>query len=298
MELSIVFATFKSEAILEKSLQAYCKIVTQHQWELIIVDNADRIETRIIINKYKDLLPIVFIEQSESGKNNALNKALPLIAGDLVMFTDNDIIPSSDLVDVYVDAANKHPEVSIFSGKILPDISLPLWIDQTWHRIRSALGIYDKGEVNLSILPQDVWGGNMMLRGSIFKQGYNFNAAVGPSGKNYIMGSETELLLKLERSGFQALYVSDCQVFHQIRESQLSLSWLQQRAYRSGKGVAFNVKDESRALLGVPLYLFKKLLSEGLKALFSFIKGDKRGLTIQSMEFFHVAGKIIQSYRQ
>lgn len=298
MNLSIVFSTYKSEDILEKSLIAYCDIQTDYTWELIIIDNACKEETRKIIEKYQQQLPIVFLEQPKQGKNNALNKALPFITGELVMFTDNDIIPAIDLIDIYVDAGKNNPELSIFSGKILPDIELPHWIDQTWHRIRSALGIYDKGEVNLTILPQDVWGGNMMLRSAIFEQGYSFNTSVGPSGKNYIMGSETELLLKLENAGYKALYVAKCTVFHQIRQEQLSLTWLRQRAFRSGKGVAFNQPDSSRAIFGVPLYLFRKAINDLLSLLPSLIKGNKKQLTTQFMELYHVIGKIVQSYKR
>ena len=82
MDLSIIFATYHSEDILQKSLESYCLINTDYQWELIIVDNADREETRSIVNAFKTKLPIHFIENSEPGKNNALNKAIPFAKGE------------------------------------------------------------------------------------------------------------------------------------------------------------------------------------------------------------------------
>jgi glycosyltransferase involved in cell wall biosynthesis len=209
MDLSIVFATFKSEHILEKSLQAYCAINTAYHWELIIVDNANRQETRDVINLYKDKLPLTFIEESSPGKNNALNIALPLIKSDLVLFTDNDTLPDKQLVDVCVTSAIKYPEHAVFSGKILPDVHLPQWIDITSHRIRSALGFYDKGEADREILPEDVWGGNMLVRSSIFNSGIRFNVDVGPNDKNYIMGSETEFLKRLQTDGYKAMYIAN-----------------------------------------------------------------------------------------
>lgn len=298
MDLSVVFATFKSEAILEKSLTAYCEINTAYKWELIIVDNACREETLSLVDKYKDKLPIVFLKQPKPGKNNALNMALPLIKGDLVMFTDNDIIPPKDIIDVYVEAANEYPDFSIFSGKILPDIVLPDWIDQNFHRVRSALGICEKGDTTQSIPVVDVWGGNMMLRRSIFSHGFTFNVAVGPSGANYIMGSETELLLRLKAAGYKALYVTNSKVFHQIRMEQLSLSWLKSRAFRSGKGAAFNNEDDSIKIVGVPRYLFKKIVCDVFTLLPSVIKGNKKQINTRTMELYYCWGMIYQNYKK
>lgn len=68
MDLSIIFATYKNEHILEKSLQAYCQISTPYQWELIIVDNACRKETTEVVAKFLDRLPITFIDRSKPGK--------------------------------------------------------------------------------------------------------------------------------------------------------------------------------------------------------------------------------------
>ena len=79
MDMSIVFATYHSENILRKSLESYCQIETDYQWELIIVDNACRAETKNLVSEFKDRLPINFIEQSPPGKNNALNKALSFV---------------------------------------------------------------------------------------------------------------------------------------------------------------------------------------------------------------------------
>jgi glycosyltransferase involved in cell wall biosynthesis len=296
MDISIVFATFKNEHILEKSLQAYCDIATDYQWELIVVDNANRQETRDVINLYKNKLPLTFIEKSEPGKNNALNKALSLINSDLVLLTDNDTLPDKQLVDVCVSSANKYPEYAVFSGKILPDVSLPQWIDITSHRIRSALGFYDKGEVDREIFPEDVWGGNMLVRNGIFNSGIRFNVDVGPNGKNYIMGSETEFLKRLQTDGYKAMYLANSKVLHQIRSEQLSIEWLKNRAYRSGRGSSFNNEDDSVILFGIPRYLLRKLISNLLTLLFSIISGNKKAKCLAYMEFNFNFGKSKQAY--
>jgi len=296
MDISIVFSTFKSEEILEKSLQAYCLITTDFQWELIIIDNACREETSLLVNKYKDRLPIVFLSEKKPGKNNALNKALPVIQSELVLFTDNDTLPDENIINICVDSASEYSEISLFSGKILPDITLPNWLDLSSHRVCSALGVYDKGEQNLEILPESIWGGNMLVRKRIFAVGLMFNVNVGPNGKNYIMGSETELLMRLQNDGYKAMYLAESKVLHQIRAEQLSIEWLKNRAYRSGRGSSFNNNDDSVLFLGIPRYLLRKLISNFFTLLFSSMSGNKKAKCLAHMEFNFNLGKSRQAF--
>jgi glycosyltransferase involved in cell wall biosynthesis len=297
LNLSIVFATYQNEEILQKSLESYCLIETKYQWELIIVDNAEREETRRIINAFQSKLPIHFIEKSEPGKNNALNKALPFIKGKLVMFTDNDIIPHKNLVDEYVNAANNYPEYEIFGGKILPDITLPKWIDMTSSSTRGAFGILDLGDKDVEVDPvASIWGGNMMLRKEVFIQGFTFNGIIGPKGANYVMGSESELLARLKTSGYKAMYVAKAVVKHQIREEQLSIPWLAKRSFRSGKGEGYQYEYNGVSrLLGYPRYLIKVLCKDFIRVLKSLFSGKKLIICNAMMTLYHTAGLLNQS---
>ncbi|ASP47986.1 glycosyltransferase [Cognaticolwellia beringensis] len=295
MKLSIVFATFKSEAILDKSLRAYCNIITSYQWELIIVDNACRVETRQIIEKYKDKLPIVFLEQPQPGKNNALNKALPSIQGELVMFTDNDIIPASDIIDVYVKTAKKNMNIDVFGGKILPNIKLPKWIDTSVFGIKTAFGILDGGNEDKEIPLGDIWGGNMLVRQCVFKEGVTFNTSIGPNGKSYIMGSETEFLGRLSQLGYSGLYVSKAIVLHQIRDEQLSINWLAHRAFRAGKGAFFNNHENAKKLFGFHRYLLRKSIIDFIKSLVAILSLNKSKINIAIMQLCNTLGKLSQS---
>lgn len=296
MDLSIIFSTYENETILKKSLQAYCDIETNYDWELIIVDNANRQETRDVIKLYEDRLPITFIEESNPGKNNALNKALPMATGDLLFFTDNDVIFSKNIVDVVIQSAKKYDKYDIFTGKILPDISLPDWIDLSSHRIRSAFVICDHGNADFEISLEDVWGPNMVVRKFLFEKGLAFNPNVGPNGKSYAMGSETELLKRLEVNGHKAMYLGESQVFHQIRDEQLSVDWLKGRAFRSGRGVSVNNVDDSVKLFGIPRYLLRKLICDYFRLLKSQILDGKKKRCLAYMEFNYTLGRSKQSY--
>jgi glycosyltransferase involved in cell wall biosynthesis len=298
MDLSVVFSTYKSEEILEKSLQAYCNISTGYKWELIIIDNANRAETRSIIKRYKDKLPINFIEKSQPGKNNALNLALPLVKGSLIFFTDNDVIFEPNVIDVVVESAVKYPDYDVFTGKILPDITLPDWVDFQSHRIRSAFVFSDQGNEDCDVFLEDVWGPNMVVRASLFRNGLSFNGDVGPNGKSYIMGSETELLKRLERQGCKGRYLSQNIVLHQIRKEQLCIDWLKNRAYRSGRGSAFNSYDNSITLFGYPRYLLRSLIAAFIAQKLAIFIGSKTKKCLTEMEYNFILGKLSQASKK
>jgi glycosyltransferase involved in cell wall biosynthesis len=295
MDLSIVFSTFKSEAILEKSLQGYCEIVTDYQWELIIIDNACRQETRAIIERYQQRLPIIFLEQPIPGKNSALNMALPLIKSDLVFFTDNDVIPASDIINVYVNASIQYPEYHIFGGKIRPDRELPSWIDVRAQPIQAAFVIMDLGDEDIEVDPvSKVWGPNMAIRNTVFSKGITFNEKIGPNGKNYVMGSESELLQRLKQQGYRAMYVSALNVKHQIRDEQISIHWLAKRAFRAGKGLGYINKDDDLVskIFGYPRFLVRIFLADIVQVMISFKKYSRCKAI---MKLYNTVGQLKQS---
>lgn len=298
MDLSVVFSTYKSEAILEKSLKAYCEINTVYKWELIIVDNANRAETRNLIEQYKDKLPINFIEKSEPGKNNALNVALPLINSDLIFFTDNDVMFSRNTLDIVIESAKKYLDYDIFTGKITPDIDLPSWIDQSSHRIKSAFVISDQGDEDCDVFLEDVWGPNMVVRASLFQNGLLFNGDIGPNGKSYVMGSETELLKRLEKRGYKGKYLAKSIVLHQIREEQLSIEWLKKRAHRSGRGAAFNSIDDSITLFGYSRYLIRSLIAAFLSKQKASFRGNKKEKCLAEIEYNFILGKLSKNTKK
>lgn len=298
MDLSIIFATYHSEEILEKSLKAYCEIKTKHQWELIIVDNAHREETQQIINLYLNKLPIKFIEKSLPGKNNALNKALSIAKSELIWFTDNDILPNKSLIDTYIKAAKEYEKIDIFGGNIMPDRSLPSWVDTSAQKIKAAYGILNLGLDNKEIPAENLWGGNMLIRRALFQGGVRFGTKVCSTGNNHIMGNETELLKRLERAGHQTMYIANNSVRHQIRDEQISFLWLVNRAFNAGAGAAYShKKSDVKMIFGVPRYLFKVFFVDISKVVMQSFTFNKSKICIAFMNASMTIGRMKQYFQ-
>jgi len=123
---SVVLATFNGGARLQRMLNSMAKLAPPPGgWKLIIVDNASTDNTAQIIENYAERLPLLLLSHDVPGKNGALNKALSDIQGELIIFTDDDVIVSENWLIDYLDLANKNPKYAVFGGRIIPSWPSP-----------------------------------------------------------------------------------------------------------------------------------------------------------------------------
>jgi len=249
-------------------LDQMCMLDSQGlSWEILVVDNADDPETREVVENYVQRLPIHYYIETRAGKNFALNSVIDRVKGNLVLFTDDDILPAVDWLHEVTSGADRWPECNVFGGRILPhltnaDDEIP-YQDSFFMRCAYVIADWDLPEGFFPDVQENgsVWGPNMMVRRCVFDEGFRFNTSVGPSGKSYIMGSETELTRRLFNAGMKAVYLPNALVYHQIRDEQLEYRWLCNRYYRFGRGAAYQDQGMHAVYwFGVPRYLYKELL--------------------------------------
>src|SRR5690348_11487870 len=131
---SILLATRNGGATIGRLLDALCRLVPPAGgWEVLVVDNGSTDGTGALVAGYRDRLPLTLLAEARSGKNRALNRALPQVAGDLVVLTDDDVIPEPGWLAALRDAADAQPGFDVFGGLILPcwDVEPPAWILET-----------------------------------------------------------------------------------------------------------------------------------------------------------------------
>ena len=238
--LSVLIATYNGGKTLPAVLNEYCKQdLPKEQWKLVLIDNGSTDNTKEIIEKFVPLLPIIYLFEPRKGKNAALNTGLSSIEGDLIVFSDDDVLPHMSWLKELREAADSHPLHSIFGGPVLPEWESPPedWI-LSWVPLKPAFAILDdQEEGDKRGGNATVFGPNMAVRSNIFEMGYKFDETVGPNGSNYAMGSETDLLLRLRQAGFKAWHSKNAIVKHMIRSSQMDRRWILARAIRYGRGI-------------------------------------------------------------
>ena len=300
MNISVVLATYKRQDILQNTLESFSKLECDAmKWELWVVDNAGDPATEHVVQSWADKLPINYLVELEAGKNNALNRALAEIKGQIVVLTDDDIIATPDWLEKIWQGAQRWPDHVVFGGRVLPH----------WphgfkpHDLRNPYLVGAYAIANWSLpereySPEKVFGPNMAVRRKIFDYGWRFNASIGPSQKtNYIMGSETEFVLRLEASGHKPVFLPEALVYHQIRPDQMSFKWLRGRAYRAGLGSASlcEMPSECKVVLRIPRYLIRRLVESYIKYLFfKFTRSSRK--TEAGMRFYTYLGMVNGHY--
>ena len=195
--------TRDGETTLPRVLQAYCDVeAPRGGWKLLVVDNGSTDRTRDILSSFSDRLPLGCLFEGRRGQNSSRNKALPELAGDLAVFTDDDAIPRPDWLRRLRSAADEHPEYSIFGGTILPrwERAPEDWLLR-WVPLPIGFALTDPAWEEGPIRTSWVFSPNMAIRASIFRDGYRFDEDFGPREGSYAMGSETELTQRLATAG-------------------------------------------------------------------------------------------------
>lgn len=235
--ITIVFSTYNGERTLARMLEALCVVEPpRRDLQVIAVDNGSSDRSPQILRSFLCRLPLTLLYQPKRGKNRALNLAIPHIHGDLVVFTDDDVLPHHNWLNGYERYADNHPECDIFGGTIRPywENSPERWIlEAVPHGVTFALTSPDLPEG--PIYPGLIWGPNMMVRKRVFDAGHRFNEDVGPSSGQYIMGSETEFNIRVAGEGHKTWFCPDVCVQHIIRDFQMTRKWVIRRAYRFGR---------------------------------------------------------------
>ena len=190
-----------------------------------MVDNAGGERTRKTVTKFSNKLPIKYLVEMKPGKNNALNTALPQAEGEIFVFTDDDIVADPNWLIEIREGMKRWSEYHVFDGRILPKWPNGKGILFEHPFLKGAYTIADWDIPEGFYSARRVWGPNMAIRASIFRNGWRYDPNIGPGGsQNYIMGSETELVNRLEEAGYRAVYLPRSFVFHQIRPEQMNMN--------------------------------------------------------------------------
>jgi len=116
VRISVIIPTYNRADTLRKTLRAYAEQSGDHQMlEVLVVDDGSKDETPSVMEELARCFPVplICLRQENRGLAAARNHALREARGDLVLFGDDDIIPSDRMVAEHVTWHQQHPEPEV-----------------------------------------------------------------------------------------------------------------------------------------------------------------------------------------
>jgi glycosyltransferase involved in cell wall biosynthesis len=261
MDVTVALCTWNRAKLLDATLAQMCRmrIPSEIAWELLIIDNNCTDHTAAVVDAYVGRLPIQRLFEPQIGISYARNRAVRTAAGDLILFTDDDVLVDEGWLAGYVEAAKRWPDARFFGGLITPwyEHDPPSWFRQNLGALAPATALRDLGETERELGPDEPpFGANMAFRRAAFEAG-QFDANLGSRGDDQIRGEETTFCRKLARDGFQGVWVPSAKVQHFIFASRLTLDFV--RAYWAGLGRT-EVRLAKASGSRTPLWLYRALV--------------------------------------
>ena len=207
--------------------------------EVIVVADGCTDDTVAMLHKYKSSFPLTVLEQPGQGAAAARNKGAEKASGSLLLFIDDDIVPTETWLQSHISAHRAHPRC-IGMGPYYPvrqgradyaSLEVRLW----WHRKFASLQ-----EEGHRFTYRDLLSGNLSMQAALFKAVNGFDEGIRSAG-----GEDYELGARLIQHGIPFRFIPDAVAYHYEHET-MNLSRMLKRARQEGMADVHIGRNHSR----------------------------------------------------
>jgi glycosyltransferase involved in cell wall biosynthesis len=294
--ISVVICTYNRQDSLRRTLISLGEmfVPVDLSWELIIVDNNSRDETKRVVHDFIDSSKISckYVFERVQGKTYALNRGVKEAKGDIIALTDDDVIVDKNWL-LNIQNAFKDNNVACLGGKILPiwEKPRPEWLEGKC--LFDILAIVDLGNEMMKLSKPIIWGANLSMKSSVFKNYGYFDTSLGHMGGKIYGDEDTEMVRTILNNNETVIYSPNVLVYHCIPGKRLKRSYFRKWVYDKGHLRATQLgRYTKRNLMGIPYLWIKKTVYSFIEYIVSKIISPKKAFE-KELRFIHDVGKCI-----
>ena len=262
MRVTVAICTWNRARLLELTLGRMSDLVLPRgvELELLVINNNSTDSTEQVVSGFTGRLPVQHIVEQQQGQSHARNRAHARATGDLILWTDDDVLVDPNWVVAYVGAAARWPAAGYFGGRIAPwyENEPPTWLSRNEKVLSGMLVARDLGSVE-GFFPPEEWpfGANMAFRRSAV-DGIQFDPKFGLIGDNEIRNDETDYCRRLQQAGVSGVWVPSASVQHWVGQSRMTLDYVRRYYQGYGRGkVRAAGPSVGRTAFGSPLWTYR-----------------------------------------
>ncbi len=234
---TVILVTRNRAASLARTLEGLLRQDTggRFDYEILVADNGSTDATAAVVRQAatSSAIPIDYLLEPRAGKPFALNAAIAQARGEILAFTDDDIVAGPQwLSGLY--RAFAETSADAVAGRVLPQwegIEPGRDTEQIMAHV-GTIGCLDFGErrLQLSPSPDRYWwvGSNIAVRRAAFDRCGAFDVRLA-------RGQDVELFSRLRRHGILIMYEPAAVLHHRVGKDRLTPDafrrWYEERGY-------------------------------------------------------------------
>lgn len=294
IDFSIIICTYNRAHSLEDTLRAVraLEVAEAREWEVIVVDNNSSDETRQQVSRLQENWDRLRYEfEPTQGLSYARNRGVACARGEILLFTDDDVLPEPDWVEQTLLGLERH-HADACGGFIAPlwETPPPAWLTQRFH---GFLAIRDEREDDYPIEHSSdaPYGANMAVKRHVFERVGHFDTSRGRKGSVLASGEDGELFERILGAGYKAVFLGSARVHHKVESFRVRKQYFRRWRYQTSRNLAL-VRDVpgGNRLLNIPLYLFPQFLRALARAVWSRFTQPADDAFNREVVVFHFLG--------
>lgn len=249
--------------------------------ELLVVENGFRGAAETLVADFAhERIEVRYIFLSESGKSRALNHALGVARGEVLLFSDDDIRFPSDWIDRMCEPILSGRADAVAGGVRLAGHLLRPWMTRT-HRawLASTADYLDPKD------PSELCGANMAFHRRVLDKVGAFETSLGPGVTGG--GEESLFTWQLKQAGFRIEGRLDVEVEHHLNPDRLLYRCWLKTAHSRGRTRAYALHHWFHESLRMPLLksLYLRLKVRARRALSPSRSFEDEGIPAWEMSY-------------
>jgi len=207
MSVSIIIPTLNRHSVLLNTIK---ELLKQDNFlnEILIIDQSRKVPLKFFqgIKNYKK---VRYFKIKKCNLPNARNYGIQKAYGEIIIFLDDDIIPSPSLIKAHLDNY-KDPQIGGVAGRVISPQQKGLYTKGNANKVTKTgkiipnLTSKEKEEVDT------VMGANMSFRKEVIKKAGYFDSLF----KGNAIREETDLSLRVKRLGYKIIFEPKAEAIH------------------------------------------------------------------------------------